>query len=578
MKDLATIPRSAATALTLCAVFVAAVPLAAQHMQPPPAAAYAVENATVVNPDGSTRSGVTVVVRDGLIRAMGPNVSAPDDARVLEGDSLRIYPGLVDAEGQAEFRWPGEGDDGGGNDGSGSPPPSWDPPRDQQGFTPHRRVADHLTATGEDFEELRRQGVVAAAVHPDDGLMPGRGALVLFRLDAEEPRQLVLDPVLGPVMAFDGAGFSYPGTLFGVIAYMRQAMEDANRHAEIMASYQRDPRGLTAPEWDPDYEVVRNVTTGAVPVFFRADDAEDIRRVFELSDEYGLRPVIVGGDEAWKVAPELRERGVPVLVSLDFPEPDRWDPDAEGEASSEETEEADARAELDPEVLREKERFENLYSNAGRLAEAGVTFALTSGGGDADLMEGVRKAVEHGLSEDDALAALTATPADLLGAEGLGSVRTGFPANLVVTDGPLFGEDTRIAYTFVEGRLQEGRPAQAAPEEEPSVDLTGSWSVTLESPQGEQEGTMTLDQQGAFFDGSLDAPFGTMEVTDGTVSGSDVSFTLVLDTGGQTLEFSMTGTAEGEDSMSGSGSGPQGMGNIQWSATREGTPEEVEVR
>lgn len=564
MTHLARIPRSAAAALAACATLLLAGPLAAQHMQPPPAAAYALEDVTVVSPDGATESGLTVVVRDGLVEALGSDVTPPADARVLEGDSLRIYPGLVDAEGEADFEMPGaDGEDDSDSDGGG---PSWDPTRQQQGFTPHVRIADHLTATGEDFEALRRQGVVAAAVHPDDGPMPGRGTLVAFRLDAEQPRDLVLDPALGPVMAFDGAGFTYPGTLFGVIAFLRQSMEDANRHAEILAAYSQDPQGLTAPRWDPDYEVVRDAATGATPVFFRASDAEDIRRVLELADEYGFRPVIVGGAEAWKVASELQGRGVPVLVSLDFPEPDRWDP--EGEEEDEE---------LEAEVLREKQRLENLYANAGRLADAGVRFALTSGGGDADLREGVRTAMDYGLSEADALRALTATPAEVLGAAGLGTVRADLPASFVVTDGPLFAEDTRIAYTFVEGRLQEGRPAGEEPEEEPAVDLSGSWSVTLESPQGEQEASMTLDQQGASFDGSVEAEFGSMDVVDGLVSGNEVSFTLVLDAGGQTLEFEMSGTAE-ENSMSGSGSGPQGMGSIDWSATREDPSQEIAGR
>ncbi|MFW6010316.1 MAG: hypothetical protein ACOC9H_00205, partial [Gemmatimonadota bacterium] len=90
MTHLARIPRSAAAALTACAALLLAGPLAAQHMQPPPAAAYALEDVTVVSPDGSTESGLTVVVRDGLVEALGSDVAPPADVRVLEGDSLVI--------------------------------------------------------------------------------------------------------------------------------------------------------------------------------------------------------------------------------------------------------------------------------------------------------------------------------------------------------------------------------------------------------------------------------------------------------------------------------------------------------
>ena len=80
---------------------------------------------------------------------------------------------------------------------------------------------------------------------------------------------------------------------------------------------------MTTPVWDPAYEVLLDVMAGSQPVFFRANEADDIRRVLALADELGFRPLIVGGEEAWKVADQLAARGVPVLVSLALPEPDR---------------------------------------------------------------------------------------------------------------------------------------------------------------------------------------------------------------------------------------------------------------
>jgi imidazolonepropionase-like amidohydrolase len=133
------------------------------------------------------------------------------------------------------------------------------------------------------------------------------------------------------------------------------------------------------------------------------------------------------------------------------------------------TAEAQEPEPLDAAEEREKQRLEDIYANAGRLAQAGVSLALTSGGGEADLLEGARKAIEYGLTEEQAVAALTSTPASLLGVGYLARVEEQMPATFVVTDGPLFDEDTKILYTFVEGELEEGKaPAEDTdtPEEE----------------------------------------------------------------------------------------------------------------
>lgn len=446
--------------LVLALVAAVAAPVRAQHPEPPDPAAYALRDVTLVRADGSAEDGIDIVVRGSFIEAIGEGLEIPADARVLEGESLRVYPGIVDAHGGAGFELPEPRGDRSDVD-------RWDPPRDWQGFVPHRRVADHLTATGSSLADARRDGVVAGAAIPDDGLAPGRAAFLLYRRDAAEPRGLVLDADAGHVLAFDRSRV-YPSTLFGVIAFLRQQFLDARRDGEIRGARREDPRGITAPAWDPAYATLREIAAGEGRVFFRADGAEDIRRALDLGAELGFRPIVVGGEGAWKVTDRLREEGVTVLVSLDFGEPERWDPD-----------EDTVEARLDPEVLREKRRFEERYAAAGRLAEAGVAFALTSGGGEAEIRDGVRTAMEHGLGEEAALRAVTATPARLLGAPELARIEEGLPGTFVVVDGPLFAGETKVAYTFVDGRLEEGgSDDEAATEDDsPSSDRSAGRST-----------------------------------------------------------------------------------------------------
>ena len=229
---------------------------------------------------------------------------------------------------------------------------------------------------------------------------------------------------------------------------------------------------------------------------------------------------------------------------------------------------------MEPAELREKEELENLYSNAGRLADAGVTIALTSGGGEADIREGARKAIEYGLSEEAALAAVTTTPAALLGFPQLVRVEEGMPANLLVTDGELFGEESNISYTFVEGMLEKGTVRRVAGTgEAPAVNMAGTWEVILD---GEMTATMTLTQEeggvvsGVFSLGEM----GSGDVS-GTISGNELSCTVSIVVGGQSMEVELEGTVDGD---SASGDGSSDMGDFSWTAKRTGGPGEEALK
>lgn len=528
---------------------------AAQYEKPPPAAAYVLEGVTVVRADGSSLEGVNLVVRNGTIADLGPDAETPAGARVLEGDSLRVYPGLIDAAGSAEYEYPEP-------DSSPDEVGSWSPPRDLQGFRPHLRVADRLGSTGSSVSDQREAGIVAAAVHPEDGPMPGVSALLLYRKTAEAPRELILDPGIGGVLTLQSAPGVYPGTLFGVMAFHRQQFHNASHRSSLAAAYEEDPRGLRPPAWDADYRALSSMTSGQTPVYFRADGSEDIRRALDLADRGGFDPVIVGGRGAGEVADLLADRDVAVLLSTDYPTPQRWNPDAEGPVRVDT---------LAPEVQREKRRVEDAFRDAAQLHEAGVTFALTSGDGEADLREGVRRAIEYGLPEAAALRAVTSVPAGLLGHPELSSVREGVSANFVVSDGPLFEEDTSLLYTFVDGRPQVMYDPGGEPDEPPAVDVTGTWEVEIESQQGSFEGTMELKQEGSEVTGSFSSSGQgpPLSLEDGTVSGSDLDLTLSATAGGETIEITLRGTVEGEEA-SGTGSGP--FGSFTWEATRTSSP------
>jgi hypothetical protein len=545
--------RGAVLAAALLAVL--APPTHAQFTEAPAPPAYALRNITLVRGDGSTARGQTLVVRGTRIEALAANAPIPADARILAGDSLYVYPGLIDAAGLVKFEFPRDTTDR-------ARIRSWDPPRATQGFMPSRRVLDFMTATGSDGAELRKKGVVAVAVHPTltEPLMSGRGTFVLLRRTATTTPQLVLQPELAPLMALRGGRGVYPSTSMAVLAWYRQTFIDAQRLTQAGTA-----AGPSA--YDADMNVVQDLLRTQGRAYFVANDADEIRRVLALADEFRFKPVIVGGAEAWKVAAELRTRNVPVLVSLDFTRPRRWKPDekpAEGEEPKP----------LEPAAAREKKQLEETYANAGRLAQAGVSVALVSGG-RADLREGARKVIEYGMPEADALRALTVTPAVLLDAPELARVQAGGAATFVVSDAPLLQKDARVIYTFVEGALETGadlkKPAAArdsagAARDSTAVNAAGSWTVEFSGAAPMPGMTMILTQDGAKLSGTMTSPQGAVPVS-GSIEGSSITLTGTFTAGGQSIPIELAGTINGNEMT---GALKTSFGDIDFKARRTG--------
>jgi hypothetical protein len=414
-------------------------------------------------------------------------------------------------------------------------------------------VADHLGATGADLAGARADGVVASRIPATAGMAPGASAVILHR-EAALPWGLVEVADIGPDLSFRSAQGVYPSQLFGVIAFLRQSFLDAERYGVLRG--QSGDGGFVPPGWDPDYEALLALTEGQHRAWFLADSDEDIRRALDLAEQFDFRLAVVGGEEAWKLAPELARREVPVLVSLDFPEPDDWDPEADT-----------VEAELEPSAVREKERIEAAWANAGRLAEAGVTIALTSGGGEADLLEGLRTAVEHGLALETALRAVTQAPAELLGIPGVTRVAVGAPATFTVLSGEPTDEETRVRYTFVEGALTEGSAdGSGGGGEAPAGDVSGSWQgeISVGGQAVAFELTLTQAEDGSLT-GSMSASEMPTSPIAGTVSGTTVTIRIQPEGMPEGIELSGTLSDDGL-SMSGGGSSP--FGEIEFSATK----------
>jgi imidazolonepropionase-like amidohydrolase len=408
---------------------------------------YAIENSRIVTVSGRTIERGTVVVRDGIIRAVGPRVEVPAGAWVIDGEGLTVYPGLIAGLSTVAMSSDDAPPARSGRPGLGGPPPArggganQEPPsrgpEDRPASYTFRSAADRLVPDDAKLNAWRKAGFTTVVTAPSKGFFSGDAAVI--DLAGARPRQMVVEPSVAQRFNLSGGPGhrGYPSSLAGAFAYARQFMMDADHYAEVKARYERDPRGMERPEYDITLEAIEPVRTGAEPLLFPGSSVIEMRRALRTTSEMGVRPILYGTQAGYAFADELAAAGAPVLVNVDWPAAPK-DPDPEADTP-----------------LRTLRHRLLAPTTPARLADAKVPFALYADGADK-LIDGAREAVEAGLSEDAAVRALTIAPARIFGVDDrLGSVETGKIANLTVTDGDLLAEGTTVKMVFVDGERFE---------------------------------------------------------------------------------------------------------------------------
>jgi len=448
-------------------------PRVGESVLPPVTRTFAIRNARIVQAPGRVIERGTVVVRDGLIVAVGPNVAIPYDAQIIEGDSLWVYAGFIDGLSHVGVPKPKEE----------SKPEKvkrpGDPPNDRAGIQPERDVRDMLRPDDPSVDSLRMAGFTVAHAVPRGQMLPGSGAIVV--LAGEKPNEMVLRGGASAFAQFEPAlGDVYPATTFAIMAKWRTLYRNAERLERQGTIYSQDPSGISRPPYDAVVDAFFPIIDGKRPVFFRAESALDVHRAIKLHDDLGFPLVVADLKEGWDVPAKLKSSGVPVFLSLDFPREKQEK--GKDSASTDSLATADSLRqhkahETDDQFLRddrtlsyrdvttEKDRLEarqassraQYYANAARMRRAGLTFGFSTLGASAgQLRENLRLAVENGLPEDAALAALTVDAAKILGLQGsMGTVEPGKMANLVLTTGSYFDKNSQVRYVFADGRKFE---------------------------------------------------------------------------------------------------------------------------
>ncbi|MEK7728044.1 MAG: amidohydrolase family protein, partial [candidate division KSB1 bacterium] len=439
---------------------------------------HALLNAKIVTSAGMVIEKGTVIVRDGVIEAVGATITPPADARVWDYAGRTIYPGLIEPYSNLGLAAP---------EASRTGPGGQQAPAEKRGGGQHwnplikaeENAADRVAIDKKDAKTLRDLGFGAALAAPAKGIFRGTSALV--SLGEEAPQQGLLQPQVAQQLAFETASFDfnnpqarYPTSLLGAIALARQTFIDAQWYQEAQAAYRRNSN-QTRPEENLALAAVGAALASRKPFLFEADNDKNFLRAVSLAREFNVNLWVRGSGHEYLQLEAIKRANVPLILPLDFPEAPSVDAPEDAVNVS----------------FEDMQHWEAAASNAYWLHQAGVSFALTTNKlkKPSDFWSRVRKAIERGLPADAALASLTTVPAKWFGCENrLGSIAAGKIANLIVTDGDLFSEKTSIMDVWVDGgRYEIKKPAL--------VDLRGKWEVTLALPNNQTE-TLLLDLKG----------------------------------------------------------------------------------
>src|SRR5277367_2901696 len=521
-----------ASALTLV-VLAAAPPSRAQGGEPQ---YFAIRGAKVVPVSGPPLENATIVMAHGVITAIGKDVAIPPDAWIIEGKGLTVYPGLFDAftdvglPSAAPAAGPVEG--GGGGRRAAPTGEVSRGPEDRPATTPWRSAADEVSLSDKRIETWRNGGFTTVVSAPKGGMFPGQAAVLDLAGDRAS-EMVVKTPVAFPVSLQPGGGFgNFPGSLMGALAYVHQVWIDTDWSTAALAIYEKNPRGVARPRYDRTEAVLGEAIEDHTLVLIPANNSIQLRRALELADRWNVVGVIYGGQMAYEVAGELaaNKKKLPVLVNLKWPEAEKdMDPDEKPS-------------------LRTLRFRDKAPSSPAALAKAAVPFAFYSGGITApkDILKAAKKSIDAGLAPDAALRALTLTPAEIFGvADRTGSIEVGKIGNLVVTDGDLFAEKTKIKMVFVDGKRFETHEPEK-PKDPPKGNMSGKWKLAYTTPEGPEESTLDLEMAtDGTLSGTTTSKRGTTSIISGYLSVDKFSYTINIPIEGNPTDVVFSGTFDG---------------------------------
>jgi imidazolonepropionase-like amidohydrolase len=359
-----------------------------------------------------------ILIKEGLIRDIGKNLSIPPEAEILDARGLFAYPGMIDASsglGLVEISNVAAVAD-----------------RNETGmYNPQVFAVEALRPDSVHIPIARANGITSVLVVPNGSFIAGQSGLI--SLDGRTAEEMTFkSPMAMHIRIF--AMPEYPGIETGskeelekITEKLRELLKDVRNYTKSKAAAQKDP-SLALPEFNETLEFMIPVVEGNLPVFLTVYSEKEIKSAIHLVKEEKLKAVLFGATEAWKVVEEIKESKIPVVLGNLYNMPTSWE-----------------------------DGYDAHYTNASVLNKAGVKFAFSSEkylpAFSVDLPYQASKAAAFGLNRKEALKGVTIYPAQILGVDDkMGSLEKGKTANIVITNGDILERTTEIKYVFINGK------------------------------------------------------------------------------------------------------------------------------
>lgn len=397
------------------------------------AGTFAIVGARIVTVSGAVIENGTVVIQNGKIAAVGAGVAIPSGAERIDGKGLSVFPGMIDASTNMGLVEVGQGAN------------ATVDVQETGTYNANAKAIDGINPHTSHINVTRVDGVLAVSSEPTGGVVSGQSAVI--NLNGSTQSEMAILPTAALMINFPrvtgGGGFGGFGGGFGggpqvdfnelirrrdaAVEDLKKVFREVERYAKMTEAYAKD-KSLPTTTMNRGYDAMIPYVRGQKPIHFTAERERDIRAIAKFVGEMKVKGVIVGGQEAWKAADDLKKNNIAVIYTniLSLP-------------------------------VQQDDPYDYLYEAPSLMQKAGVKFAIASGEGGGNvrelpLMAGI--AGGYGLGKDEALKSVTLYPAQILGVDDkLGSIEVGKMANLVVTEGDLLDMRTKIKHVFIAGRM-----------------------------------------------------------------------------------------------------------------------------
>ncbi len=414
---------------------------------------HALKNLTIIPSPGKKIENGTIIIRDGIIQSAGANISIPADAREWDCKGLTAYAGFIEL--YSDYGLP-------------KPKPQQNQMQEQARGANYWNAnikSDFSSSANflpdkESAEKLRAQGFTTAAIVPAIGILKGASALVNLGEDSPNTQIVKSNLFHHATLVRENFPESYPTSLMGQIALLRQTFSDAKWYSEEWKIYAKNPN-QQRPEENNALASLEQTISGKQAIIFETDDELDVFRAEKIAKEFSLNYVIRGSGYEYRRIDALKKTEAQFILPVNFPDA----PKVETPEDAFNTNYEDLR------------HWDFASENPARMKKANIRFALTTNQlkDISKFRAMVKQAIDCGFSAYDAIASLTTIPAQFAGVEKkLGTIEAGKIANIVLADGDIFSDKTTIRETWIDGKRYEIKA-------QPAADARGIWKLKFQT-------------------------------------------------------------------------------------------------